>query len=225
MRILVVDDDDLLARAIARGLVAEGFAVDVTGKGDEAVWLATENPYDAIVLDLMLPGLDGHQVCEQLRAAGNETPILMLTAKVGARDEVHALDSGADDFLTKPFSFMVLLARLRALVRRGAGRRSPVLRVGDLRLDPARHDVRRGDTPIDLTPRQFALLEYLMRRAGEVVSKREIVEHVWDFAFDGPHNIVEVYVRQLRERVDRPFGRASIQTVRLVGYRLAEDPG
>jgi DNA-binding response OmpR family regulator len=225
MRLLVVDDDERLAHALKRGLSAEGFAVDVAYDGGEAAWLATENEYDAIVLDLMLPTLDGHEVCRQLRSAGNWTPILMLTAKVGVRDEATSLDSGADDFLTKPFSLVVLLARLRALVRRGSRERPAVLEVGDLRLDPATHQVWRGDQAIAVTPRQFSLLEFLMRRPGEVVSKASILEHVWDFAFDGAPNIVEVYVRQLRQRIDLPFGRNSLQTVRLVGYRLVADDG
>jgi two-component system OmpR family response regulator len=223
MRILVVDDDEHLARAVKRGLTAEGFAVDVAHDGAEGAWFAEENAYDAIVLDLMLPALSGHEVCRRLRAAGIWTPIIMLTAKVGVRDETTSLDSGADDFLAKPFSFVVLLARLRALVRRGGQERPAVLVVGDLRLDPATHQVWRGETPIELTPRQFSLLEFLMRRPGEVVSKRLILEHVWDFAFDGAPNIVEVYVRQLRVRIDEPFDRRSLQTVRLVGYRLAAD--
>jgi two-component system, OmpR family, response regulator len=225
MRILVVDDDEHLALAIKRGLTAEGFAVDVAYDGEEGVWLAAESEYDAIVLDLMLPKLNGHEVCARLRTTGIWTPILMLTAKVGVRDEAGSLDSGADDFLAKPFSFVVLLARLRALVRRGTRERPPVLEVGDLRLDPAAHQVWRGDAPIALTPRQFSLLEFLMRRPDEVVPKSVILEHVWDFAFEGAPNIVEVYIRQLRLRIDEPFGRHSLQTVRLVGYRLASDGG
>jgi two-component system OmpR family response regulator len=225
MRLLVVDDDERLTRALRRGLTAEGFAVDLAADGEEGAWLAAENDYDAIVLDLMLPAIDGHEVCRRLRAAGNWTPILMLTAKGAVRDEAASLDSGADDFLSKPFSFVVLLARIRALVRRGSHERPVVLEVGDLRLDPAAHEVVRGDTPVALTPRQFSLLEFLMTRADEVVPKRVILEHVWDFAFDGAPNIVEVYVRQLRQRIDEPFGRHSLQTVRLVGYRLVADDG
>lgn len=222
MRILVVDDDARLARSLARGLAAEGYATDVALDGDEARWMITENPYDAIVLDVMLPGVGGHDLCRELRSAGNWSPILMLTARTGEGEEVHALDTGADDFLAKPFSFAVLSARIRALVRRGRPVRPSVLEVGDLRLDPARHTVSRGGQPVELTPRQFAMLEYLMRRPGEVVSKTEILEHVWDFAFEGSPNIVEVYLSQLRQRVDIPFGRASLRTVRGVGYRLAE---
>ena len=225
MRILVVEDNLHVARAVKRGLEAEGFAVDVAFDGQEGHWLATENPYDAMVLDIMLPELSGFDLCARLRAAGNWTPILMLTAKDGADDEARALDTGADDFLSKPFSYIVLLARLRALLRRGGGQRPTVLVAGDLRLDPAAHRVWRGETPVELTPRQFSLLEFLMRRAGEVVAKSVILEHVWDFAFEGDPNIVEVYVRQLRQRVDQPFGRASLQTVRLVGYRLDPDGG
>jgi DNA-binding response OmpR family regulator len=225
VRILVVEDDKHVARAVKRGLEDEGFAVDVALTGEDGRWLATENPYDAMVLDIMLPGIDGHTLCTTLRAAGNWTPILMLTAKDATDDEARALDGGADDFLSKPFSYVVLVARLRALLRRGTQARPAVLETGDLRLDPAGHQVWRGETAIDLTPRQFSLLEFLMRRAGEVLPKSTILEHVWDFAFDGDPNIVEVYVRQLRQRIDLPFGRASLQTVRLAGYRLDPDGG
>lgn len=223
MRILVVEDDKQLAAALRRGLEREGYAVDVALDGTEGQWLATENSYAALVVDVMLPGLAGDTLCARLREAGDWTPILMLTARSGPERETRALDSGADDFLAKPFSFMVLAARLRALVRRGSPERPAVLRVGDLRLDPATHRLWRGDAPVDLTPRQFALLEFLMRRSGEVVSKATILEQVWDFAFDGHPNIVEVYVRQLRKQIDEPFGRSSLQTVRLVGYRLVDD--
>ena len=219
----MVDDDKHLARAVKRGLEAEGFAVDVALDGDEGEWLATENPYDAMVLDVMLPGRDGYELCSRLREAGNWAPILMLTAKDGVDDEAHALDTGADDFLAKPFAYVVLVARLRALLRRGRDARPVVLEVGDLRLDPAAHEVRRGEQRVELTPRQFSLLEFFMRRPGEVLSKRAILEHVWDFAYDGDPNIVEVYVRQLRTRIDEPFGRAALLTVRGAGYRL--DPG
>jgi DNA-binding response OmpR family regulator len=225
MRILVVDDDARVARAVRRGLEAEGFAVDVAADGTEGEWLAGENAYDALVLDVMLPGVDGYELCRRLRAAGNWTPILMLTAKSGADDEVHALDTGADDFLAKPFSFVVLVARIRALLRRHGDERPAVLSAGDLRLDPAAHQVHRGDRRVELTPRQFSLLEFLLRRPGEVLSKRVILEHVWDFAFDGDPNIVEVYVRQLRTRIDIPFDRNSLQTVRGAGYRLDPDGG
>jgi two-component system, OmpR family, response regulator len=220
MRILVVDDDARLARSLKRGFEGEGFATDIALDGTEAQWLATENDYDAIVLDVMLPGISGYDLCRALRAAGNWSPILMLTARIGDAEEVQALDTGADDFLSKPFSYAVLVARVRALLRRGGRERPAVLSAGDLELDPARHTVSRGGTPVALTPTQFALLEYLMRRQGEVVAKAEILEHVWDFAYEGGPNIVEVYIRQLRQRIDLPFGRASVQTVRLVGYRL-----
>jgi DNA-binding response OmpR family regulator len=225
VRILVVEDDKHVARAVKRGLEAEGFAVDVAFNGTDGRWLATENAYDAMVLDIMLPGTNGYDLCAELRGSGNWTPILMLTAKDGEKDEARALDTGADDFLAKPFSYVVLLARLRALLRRGGHERPSVLTAGDLVLDPAAHRVWRADTVVELTPRQFALLEFLMRRPGEVLSKTEILEHVWDFAFEGDPNIVEVYVRQLRQRIDHPFGRASLQTVRLVGYRLDPDGG
>ena len=220
MRVLVVEDDKQLAAALRRGLEEEGYAVDVALDGEEGEWLARENSYDALVLDIMLPRLRGDELCSRRREAGDWTPILMLTARSGPEQEAQALDAGADDFLAKPFSFVVLLARLRALVRRGAGERPAVLEVGDLRLDPAAHRVTRGDTEVELTPRQFSMLEFLMRRSGEVVSKATILDHVWDFAFEGDPNIVEVYARQLRQRIDVPFGRTSLQTVRLVGYRL-----
>ena len=225
MRILVVEDDKHLAGALKRGLEGEGYAVDVALDGSEGEWLATENSYDAMVLDVMLPQLGGDELCARRREAGDWTPILMLTARSGPEQEARALDSGADDFLAKPFSFMVLVARLRALVRRGRQERPTVLEAGDLRLDPATHRVWRGETPVELTPRQFSLLEFLLRRAGDVVSKATILSHVWDFSFDGDPNIVEVYVRQLRLRIDEPFGRRSLQTVRLVGYRLDPDGG
>jgi DNA-binding response OmpR family regulator len=225
MRLLVVEDERRLAEAIRHGLEQEGFAVDVAHDGDEGLWLAQENAYDTIVLDLMLPGRNGFQVCSELRKADVWTPILMLTAKTGDLDHVEALDTGADDFLTKPFSFAVLVAHVRALMRRGSGQRPTVLLAGDLRLDPAQHRCWRGDVEIELTPRQFSLLEYLMSRAGEVLPKSDIIEHVWDFAFEGDLNIVEVYVGYLRRKIDVPFGRQAIQTVRLVGYRLDPDGG
>jgi two-component system OmpR family response regulator len=225
MRVLVVEDEQRLAAGLRIGLEAEGFAVDVAATGTDAVWFATENAYDAIVLDIMLPGLNGYRVCETLRAGGVWTPILMLTAKDGEWDEAEALDTGADDYLTKPFSYVVLLARLRALVRRGANERPAVLAAGDLRLDPATKRAWRGDVEVELTARELSLLEYLMRRRGEVCSKRDILAHVWDFDFDGDPNIVEVYVRHLRNKLDRPFARAAIETRRGVGYRLAPDGG
>jgi len=225
MRILVVDDDAHVAGAVRRGLEGEGYAVDVAYDGDEAHWLATENPYDVLVLDSMLPGMSGDAVCASLREAGVWTPILMLTAKTGETEEAQALDAGADDFLSKPFSYVVLLARLRALLRRGGTERPRVLRAGDLSLDPATHRVLRGDTEVALSPRQLALLEYLLRHPGEVLSKSQIMEHVWDFTFEGDPNIVEVYVRQVRLRIDLPFGRQALQTVRGAGYRLDADGG
>lgn len=218
-----MEDDKQLASGLRRGLEAEGHAVDVALDGIEGEWFATENAYDAMVVDVMLPGLAGDQLCSRLREAGDWTPILMLTARSGPEQEARALDAGADDFLAKPFSFMVLTARLRALMRRAGRERPVVLEVGDLRLDPATHQAWRGDVPVELTPRQFSLLEFLMRHEGEVLSKATILGHVWDFAYDGHPNIVEVYVRQLRQRVDEPFGRRSLQTVRLVGYRLVDD--
>ncbi|CAH0241727.1 DNA-binding response regulator [Plantibacter flavus] len=225
MRILVVDDEVRLADGVRRGLEAEGFAVDVAANGVDGLWMAGEHRYDAIILDIMMPGLSGYRVCQQLRDAGDWTPILMLTAKDGDWDQVEALDTGADDFLSKPFSFAVLVARIRSLVRRGSRERPAVLEVGELRLDPASKQVHRGDVPIDLTSREFAVLEFLMRRGGEVVSKREVLQNVWDDDFEGDPNIVEVYVGHLRNKVDRPFERASIETVRGFGYRLAGGRG
>lgn len=220
---MVIEDDKQLAAGLRRGLQLEGYAVDVALDGNEGEWFAQENTYDAMVVDVMLPGLSGDALCARRRETGDWTPILMLTARSGPEQESRALDAGADDFLAKPFSFMVLTARLRALVRRGTRERPSILRVDDLRLDPATHHVWRGETEIPLTPRQFALLEFLMSRAGEVVPKATILEHVWDFAYDGHPNIVEVYVRQLRQRIDEPFDRRTLQTVRLVGYRLAAE--
>ena len=219
----MVEDDKQLASALRRGLEAEGHAVDVALTGPDGEWCANENTYDAMVVDVMLPGLTGDTLCARRRDGGDWTPILMLTARSGPEQEARALDAGADDFLAKPFSFVVLTARLRALLRRGGSERPTVLEVGDLRLDPAEHRVWRGDAPIELTPRQFSLLEFLMRHADQVQSKAAILGHVWDFAYDGHPNIVEVYVRQLRQRIDEPFGRASLQTVRLVGYRVVDD--
>jgi len=225
MRVLVVEDERHLAGGIKRGLEAEGFSVEIALNGPDGLERANEDDYDAIVLDIMLPGMNGYKVCSSLREAGNWTPIIMLTAKDGELDEAEALDTGADDFLSKPFSYIVLVARIRALLRRGGRERPAVLEVGDLRLDPAAHRTWRGADEVVLTPRQFSLLEYLMRKAGEVVSKAEILEHVWDYTFEGDPNIVEVYIRHLRKRIDEPFDRNAIQTVRLVGYRLADDGG
>jgi two-component system OmpR family response regulator len=220
MRLLVVEDEQRLAAGLRNGLEAEGFAVDVVHTGTDGVWMARENQFDAIILDVMLPGANGYQVCRILRSEGNWTPILMLTAKTGVCDEVEGLDTGADDYLSKPFEYAVLLARLRALLRRGAHPRPTVLAVGDLRLDPATRRVWRGDEHIALTPREFAVLEYLLRHPGEVMSKTDILNHVWDFNFEGDLNIVEVYIRRLRTKLDRPTDDPVIETVRGAGYRL-----
>ena len=225
MRVLVVEDERTLADGLRKGLEAEGFAADVTHDGNDGLHMAREHAYDAIVLDIMLPGMNGFRVCAALREAGVWTPILMLTAKDGEYDEAEALDTGADDYVTKPFSYVALVARLRALIRRGAAERPPVLEAGDLRFDPGARRVWRGESEIRLTAREASLLEFLLRRAGQVVSKTEILDHVWDDRFDGDLNIVEVYVRHLRNKLDRPFERASIETVRGAGYRLAADGG
>ncbi|GAW48978.1 two component transcriptional regulator [Nocardioides sp. PD653] len=219
----MVEDDKQLAAALRRGLESEGYAVDVALTGTDGEWYAAENTYDAMVVDVMLPGVAGDVLCARRRESGDWTPILMLTARSGPEQETRALDAGADDFLSKPFSFMVLTARLRALLRRDNRERPTVLEVGDLRLDPAVHQVWRGDIPVDLTPKQFSLLEFMMRHGDRILSKTEILEHVWDFAYDGHPNIVEVYVRQLRQRIDEPFDRRSLQTVRMVGYRVVDD--
>ena len=225
MRILVVEDEKTLAIGLKNGLEAEGFATDVVLDGVDGLWMARENPYDAIVLDIMLPGMNGYKVCSTLREEGVWTPILMLTAKDGDLDEAEALDMGADDYLTKPFSYVVLVARLHALLRRGAPERPAVIESGDLRFDPGAKRVFRANKEIELTAREMALLEFLLRHAGEVVSKRDILQHVWDYDFMGDPNIVEVYVRHLRNKLDRPFNRNSIQTVRGAGYRLVDDRG
>jgi DNA-binding response OmpR family regulator len=225
MRILVVEDEKRLASSLRTGLEAEGFAVDTAYDGTEGLWYAREHAYDAILLDIMLPGMNGYKVCETLRAEQNWTPILMLTAKDGDWDQIEALDTGADDYVTKPFSFQVLLARVRSLLRRGRPERPALLTVGDLVLDPASHVVTRAGTELSLTSRELSLLEYLMRRAGQVVTKADILSHVWDYAFEGDPNIVEVYVGRLRRKVDRPFGRADIETLRGSGYRLNMPPG
>jgi DNA-binding response OmpR family regulator len=225
VRVLVVEDEVRLAEALQVGLQAEGFTADVAHDGEQGLHLAVERPYDAVVLDVMLPKLNGYRVCQRLRAAGNWVPVLMLSAKDGEYDQAEGLDVGADDYMVKPFSYVVLVARLRALIRRGAPARPVVLQAGDLRLDPARHEVRRGGRPVELTPREFALLEYLLRRRDEVVGKQDILEHVWDAHYDGDPNVVEVYVGYLRRKIDTPFGRRSLQTVRGAGYRLAGDGG
>ena len=220
MRVLVVEDEVKMAGLLRRGLEEEGYAVDAAMDGKEAVWLASENPYDAVVLDVMLPDIDGFEVCRQLRQAGGWSPVLMLTARDAVGDRVAGLDSGADDYLTKPFSFEELFARLRALVRRGGHERPSVLRNGDLTLDPSTREVSRGKATLDLTAKEFSLLEFFMRHPGEVLSRTRLIEHVWDFAYEGDSNVVDVYVRYLREKIDRPFDRESIETVRGAGYRL-----
>lgn len=225
VRVLVVEDEKGLAAGLKRGLEAEGFATDVAFDGTDGLWMAREHPYDAIVLDIMLPGMNGYKVCAALRSEGVWTPILMLTAKDGEFDEAEALDTGADDYVTKPFSYLVLVARLRALIRRGARERPAVLEAGDLRFDPGARRTWRAEVQVDLTAREMALLEFLLRHKGEVVSKREILEHVWDYDFEGDPNIVEVYVGHLRNKLDRPFGRTALETVRGAGYRLAADGG
>ena len=223
MRALVVEDGSKMAALLRRGLQEEGFAVDVAANGEDGSWLGTENEYDVILLDVMLPDVDGFEVCRRLRAADRWAPILMLTARDGVQDRVAGLDAGADDYLTKPFSFDELFARVRALIRRGPSERPAVLEVGDLSLDPATRRVTRDGREIDLTPKEFGLLELFLRHPGEALTRTRILEHVWDFAYDGDSNVVDVYVRYLREKVDRPFGRRSIETVRGVGYRLRED--
>ncbi|MEO6629250.1 MAG: response regulator transcription factor [Aquihabitans sp.] len=223
MRVLVVEDEKRLAVGLRNGLEAEGFAVDIALDGTDGLWMATENSYDAIVLDIMMPGMNGFKVCGSLRDAGNWTPILMLTAKDGECDQAEALDTGADDYLTKPFSYLVLLAHIRALIRRGKVERPVVLEVGDLRMDPAARLAWRSGQLVDMTPRELSLLEFLMRHRDDVVSKRDILDHVWDYDFEGDPNIVEVYIRHLRNKLDRPFNRDSIRTVRGTGYRLVDD--
>ena len=225
MRVLVVEDEKRVAAAVKRGLEAEGFAVDVALTGTDGDWLAKENAYDVIVLDIMLPGVNGYKLCANLRERGDWTPVLMLTAKDGELDEAEALDTGADDYLTKPFSYLVLVARIRALLRRSGNTHHLIYEAGDLRLDPAAHRCWRGEVPVTLTARELSVLEFLLRRKGEVVPKSEILENVWDFAFDGDPNIVEVYIRHLRRKIDEPFGKASIGTIRGAGYRLAVDGG
>jgi len=221
MRVLVVEDEKRLAAGLKKGLEAEGFATDVALTGTDGLWMAREQPYDAIVLDIMLPGINGYAICATLREERVWTPILMLTAKDGELDEAEALDTGADDYLSKPFSYVVLVAHLRALVRRGMQERPAILKVDDLVLDPGARRVTRSGVAIDLTSREIAILEYLLRHHGLVVSKAELLEHVWDYSFEGDDNIVEVYMRRLRNKLDRPFGRNSIETVRGAGYRLA----
>jgi two-component system OmpR family response regulator len=223
MRALVVEDESKMAALLRRGLQEEGYAVDVAATGEDGAWLGNENDYDVILLDAMLPDIDGFEVCRRLRAAGRWSPVLMLTARDGVQDRVAGLDAGADDYLTKPFSFDELFARIRALLRRGPSERPTVLEVGDLVLDPAKRRVTRGTAAIDLTPKEFAMLELFLRHPGEALTRTRILEHVWDFAYEGDSNVVDVYVRYLRKKLDRPFGRRSIETVRGVGYRLREE--
>ena len=220
MRVLVVEDEVKMVRAIRRGLEHEGYAVDSASDGDEGLYLATENAYDAIVLDVMLPGIDGFEVCRRLRAERRWAPVLMLTALDAVADRIEGLDVGADDYLVKPFAFGELLARLRALIRRGGVERPAVLRAGDVILDPAAHAVTRSGQRVELSAREFALLEFLMRHPGEVVSRTAILEHVWDYSYDGLSNVVDVYVGYLRRKLEQPFGRTLIRTVRGVGYVL-----
>jgi len=223
MRLLVIEDEVRLAEAVARGLRSEGFEVDLAHSGPDGLWRAREGSYSAIVLDILLPGLNGYAVCRELRAGGDRTPVLMLTAKQGEHDEAEGLELGADDFLRKPFSFVVLVARLRALVRRATNAPDGVLSIGDLHLDPTRRRCFRGVTELVLTARELDLLVALARRVGGVATKRELLAEVWGFDFDGAENIVEVYVGYLRTKIDRPFGRNSLQTVRTLGYRLVDD--
>jgi two-component system OmpR family response regulator len=220
MRVLLVEDEPRMAGLIRRGLVHEGLAGDVAPNGEDALWMAQAYAYDAIVLDVMLPGLDGFETCRRLRGAGVWAPVLMLTARDAVEDRVAGLDSGADDYLVKPFAFAELLARLRALVRRGDAERPAVLEVGDLRLDPATRRVERGGRAIPLSAKEFALLETFMRRPGQVLSRLQLLEHAWDIAYDNRSNVVDVYVRRLRRKIDEPFGLRSLETLRGAGYRL-----
>jgi len=222
MRILVVDDEERLARSIARGLEGDGFDVDVVHDGNDGLWRAREGTYSAIVLDIMLPGLNGYEVCRTLREEEVWTPILLLTAKDGEYDEAEGFEFGADDYLRKPFSHVVLTARLRSLIRRGAATPAMTVEAGGLRLDPATRRCRRGEASVDLTPREFAVLEVLLRRSPEAVAKQDLIDEVWGIDFDGDPNIVEVYVGYLRRKVDKPFGTASIATVRGFGYQVVD---
>ncbi len=223
MRVLIVEDEPKMAALVSRGLREDGHTADVADRGEEALWMADAVDYDAIVLDVMLPGLDGFETCRRLRARGNWAPVLMLTARDAVGDRVNGLDAGADDYLVKPFSFAELSARLRALARRVPAERPTRLEVGDLRLDPASRRAWRGEAELELSQKEFALLEALMRRPGVVLSRLQLLESAWDIAFEPQSNLVTVYMRYLRDKVDRPFGRRSIETVRGVGYRLRED--
>jgi|SRR5215211_617133 len=223
MRILIVEDDVPLAAAMRRGLRAEGVVVDVAARGEDALWMAGATEFDAIILDLLLPGIDGFETCRRLRQDRVWAPIIMLTARDAIEDRVRGLDEGGDDYLTKPFSLAELLARLRALARRGAVERPPILEVGDLRMNPATRQVWRGDDEIQLSPKEFTLLETFMRRPGEVLSQFQLLEHAWSYDYENRSNVVEVYVRYLREKIDRPFGVQSLETVRGAGYRLRKE--
>ena len=223
MRLLVVEDNPGMAAMLVRSLQHEGYAVDAVGTGEDALWSVQENDYDGVVLDAMIPPPTGFEVCRRMRAEGRWAPVLMLTARDTVADRVRGLDAGADDYLTKPFALAELFARVRALTRRDPLERPVVLQVGDLTLDPVTHVVRRGDADVALSPKEFALLRELMRRPGEVLSRAHLIVHVWDFAYDGGSNVVDVYVRYLRDKVDRPFGRDTIRTVRGAGYRLDPD--
>jgi two-component system OmpR family response regulator len=225
VRALIVEDETKMAALLRRGLVEEGYAADIARTGEDALWMARATPYDAIVLDVMLPGADGFEVCRELRSSGVWAPVLILTARDGIHDRVAGLDTGADDYLTKPFSFAELLARLRALTRRGPLERPTVLEVGTLRLDPATREVWRGEAEIGLSAKEFALLETFMRRPGQVLTRLELLEHAWDYGYENRSNVVDVYIRYLREKIDRPFGAESIETVRGAGYRLRADRG
>lgn len=223
MRLLVIEDEPKLATLVSRGLREEGYAVDVAGDGEDALWMAQAAPYDAILLDVMLPGMDGFELCRRLRATDVWSPILMLTARDAVEDRVTGLDAGADDYLPKPFAFGELLARVRALVRRAPGERPTILQVGSLRLDPAAHRAWRDGIDLDLSPKELAVLELFLRRPGQVLSRSELLDGAWDIAFERRSNVVEVYIRYLRDKIDRPFGRTSLETIRGVGYRLRED--
>jgi two-component system OmpR family response regulator len=225
MRVLIVEDDKRMAAAVRRGLQAEGIVADLAATGEDAIWMAGSSDFDAVVLDVMLPGIDGFETCKRLRDDGIWAPIIMLTARDSVEDRVKGLDQGADDYLVKPFSLAELLARLRALARRGPVERPPVIEVGDLRLDPATQQTWRGQEEIVLSPKEFALMETFMRRPGEVLSRFQLLEHAWDYDYENRSNVVEVYVRYLREKVDRPFGVKSLETVRGAGYRLRRDGG
>jgi two-component system OmpR family response regulator len=225
MRALIVEDEVKMAGLIRRGLLEEGYAADVAPKGEEAIWMAGATEYDVIVLDVLLPGIDGFEVCRRLREAGVWSPVLMLTARDAVEDRIAGLDTGADDYLTKPFSFAELLARLRALTRRGPLEQPPVLQLGNLRIDPRSRQAWRGEREIELSTKEFALLETLMRRPGQVVSRFDLLEHAWDYSYENRSNIIDVYIRYLREKIDRPFRLRSIETVRGAGYRLRKDGG